>query len=311
VTHSGAVTLARKAMRRLQRARASDPLRRAAISLATAGIAALLSFHAVAQTSPPPPAVPDEVAKAIDALGEKVKSLQSGNAAVAAAVKKIDATIDPLRDKRDADYLTRITADISAWLKSQPDGTSKAAAWMKIKDLWASAGSLRGAVEAIGSDATALAVDLAAPMSEADRASVLTTAKLKELGVALDKFVAERGPRIHIISARYGDLRSGASKSRQCDATAYFVGACEGKMSCPVPPSTGAAADTLEGKNVCGYEPAPLAPDGRSLAEVSYRCIYFGLRQYPDVVKQEASEPVSVMRLHPKDKLVCNVTVSG
>jgi hypothetical protein len=82
-------------------------------------------------------------------------------------------------------------------------------------------------------------------------------------------------------------------------------------MSCPVPPSTTVAADPLDGKTVCGFEPAPLAPDGRSLAEVSYRCIYFGLRQYPDVVKQEASGPVSVMRLHPKDKLVCNVTVSG
>jgi hypothetical protein len=297
---------ARKSMRP-QQAGADGLSRPVVVGLAATGIAVVLSFHAVAQT--PPPAVPDEVAKAIDALGDKVKSLQSGNAAVAAAEKKIDTTIDPLRDKKDPDYLARITADITAWLKSQPDVAGKAAAWTKIKDLWAVAGGLRAPVDAVVSDAAALAADLAAPMSDADRATVPATAKLKELGVALDKFVAERGPRIHIISARYGDLKS-TNKSRQCDATAYFVGACEGKATCPLPQGSPATTDALDGKTVCGYEPAPLAPDGRSLAEVSYKCIYFGLRQYPDVVKQEANDPV-VIRLHTKDKLVCNVTVSG
>lgn len=288
--------------------RTNGRLRAAAIGAAAAGAVIALSFHAAAQ-NPSPPAVPDDVAKAIDALGDKVKSLQSGNAAVAAAIKKFDTTVDQLRDKKDPDYLARITADISAWLKSQSDAAGKAAAWTKIKDLWAAAGSVRAPVDAVTLDAAALAADISAPMSDADKATVVATAKLKEIGLALDKFVAERGLKIHIISARYGDLKS-ANKSRQCDATAYFVGACENKASCPMPQGTPATTDTLDGKTVCGYEPAPLAPDGRSLAEVSYKCIYFGLRPYPDVVKQEAKDPVEI-RLHAKDKLVCNVGVSG
>jgi len=248
---------------------------------------------------------PDDVAKAINDLGDKIKGLQGGNAAVAAAVKKLDAVLQPLRDAKDPDYIKRITGDLTSWLTGLKDDDAKKAAWAQIAPLWAAANGVRdkSLADAITSVVSTLTADLDKPLSDGDKTAIVD--KLGPLGVKLDALVKDRGRKVHIISARYGDIGH-RSNGKWCDATAYFVGACEGKTSCPNSVVANAAPDPLDGAHLCGYEPAPLAGDGVSYAEVKYKCIYFGMRDLDTIKRQEQTNGPPIV-LHPKDRIVCNI----
>src|SRR5262249_53668814 len=100
----------------------------------------------------------------------------------------------------------------------------------------------------------------------------------------------------------YGDIRNGSDK-RVCDATAYFVSACEGKSSCPVASNATAIADTITGANVCGYEPEPLTPDDVNYAEVKYRCVNLDMRDISETAADKDSSRTA--KLSGKDKIVC------
>ena len=246
----------------------------------------------------PPPTAPDDVTKNITSLAAEIKGLKSGNKAVTTAVKSLDAALVPLRDPQDPDYFKLIVPYLTNYLKKLDTDKRKADASADMNDLWAAINSVRGQspAAAIPSLANTLAADLEKPMGGADKAAVVKS--ITPLGLALDKFMSDRGRHIHIISARYGDIGNGSDK-RVCDATAYFVSACEGKSSCPVAPN----ATMITGANVCGYEPAPLEPDGVNYAEVKYRCISFDL---PDAAADgDSSKDSKTAKLYSKDKIVC------
>src|SRR5262249_46353685 len=108
--------------------------------------------------------------------------------------------------------------------------------------------------------------------TEQERDLISTNPALKALGKQLDTWVKDRGPRIHILKATYGDHRTG----RVCDASAYFLGQCEGKAICPTYGTDG--TNGINGQLLCGYEPAPLAREGANAAKVTYGCVSYSLR---------------------------------
>jgi hypothetical protein len=70
-------------------------------------------------------------------------------------------------------------------------------------------------------------------------------------------------PRIHVLSATYGDLRPGAPKWRTCDATATLTSTCERLRTCPIPAPA----------NLCGFDPAAPASDAIKGLTVTYQCV--------------------------------------
>lgn len=261
-----------------------------------------LGFQAKGET---PPVAPEGVTKSINNLATEIKGLQSGNKAVTTAIKSLDAAITPLRDPQDPDYVKLIVPYLANYLNKLDTDKSKADAWANLSGLWAAINSVRdkSLPAAISSLANTLAADLDKPMSETDKIAVVKS--IAPLGLALDKFLSDRGRHIHIISARYGDIRNSSDK-RVCDATAYFVSACEGKSSCPVAPNATMVTDAITGANVCGYEPEPLAPDGVNYAEVKYRCINFDMHNISDVASdKDSSKDARTAKLSNKDKIVC------
>ncbi len=247
-------------------------------------------------------AAPEGVTKDIDNLATEIKGLQSGDKAVTTAIKSLDAAIVRLRDPQDPDYFKLIVPYLTNYLNKLDTDKSKADAWANMSGLWAAINSVRdkSSAAAIPSLANTLAADLDKPMNAAEKAAVVKS--ITPLGLALDKFLSDRGRHIHIISARYGDIKNGGDK-RVCDATAYFISACEGKSSCPVAPNATTFTDTITGANACGYEPEPLAPDGVNYAEVKYRCINFDISDA--AADRDPSKDFRTAKLSGKDKIVC------
>jgi hypothetical protein len=81
-------------------------------------------------------------------------------------------------------------------------------------------------------------------------------------------------PRIHIISAVYGDLRRGASASRSCDASRTIREHCQGRLLCSVTSSSDGPRNQT---NLCGFDPIPLARPENQRIEIRYAC-YRGRR---------------------------------
>ena len=254
----------------------------------------------------PAAAVPEDVTKAIAALEKALKGVPAGSDGSTASVKAVDAMLASVRNKNDPDYIKMITDDLKSHIDGLKDDKSKAAAWTALKDLWTSINGVReksadGIVALIGVLNTDLGQN-GQNLTDMDKDKITASANLPALGKNLDQIVSSRGQKIHIISAQYGDIRS-RYLNRKCDAKAYFVGACEGKATCP------GTSDTLDGSNVCGYEPAPLAADGVSYARVVYKCIFVGMRGFGEIQKTESfgGTPIS---LHKKDKIVCQLPQS-
>jgi hypothetical protein len=99
------------------------------------------------------------------------------------------------------------------------------------------------------------------PLKNADEVQKALADLAKKIGDAVTPIV----PRIHIIKAKYGDLRPQVSASRRCDATAGMIHQCERMKNCTPP----AAISDLCG----GRDPAPRAPDSTKVVRVSYQCI--------------------------------------
>jgi len=195
--------------------------------------------------------------------------------------------------------VTRAINDLKQALSALSVGSDERAASVSATD--AMLAQLRGkSADDIVALIGLLSTDLRQNLTDMDKDKISTS--LSDLGKQLDAIVAARGHKIHIISAQYGDIR-GRSSNRKCDATAYFVGACEGRASCPVAPPNG-TADSIDGPTVCGYEPAPLAADGVSFAQVTYKCIYVGFRDFAKIQATE-SHGGRTINLHKKDKIVC------
>ncbi len=249
----------------------------------------------------PQPVAPDGITRDINNLATEIKGLQSGNKAVTTAIKGLDTAIMPLRDSQDPDYFKLIVPYLTNYLNKLDSDKSKADAWSNMNDLWAAINRVRdkSLTTAIPKLADTLAADLDKPMSEAEKSAIVKG--VTPLGLALERFLSDRGRHIHIISARYGDIRN-ASDKRVCDATAYFVSACEGKSSCPVAPNATTIADTITGANICGYEPEP-APDSVNYAEVKYRCVNLDMRDVSETAADKDSSRTA--KLYGKDKIVC------
>ncbi|MFN3170705.1 MAG: hypothetical protein ACE37E_08430 [Hyphomicrobiales bacterium] len=81
-------------------------------------------------------------------------------------------------------------------------------------------------------------------------------------------------PRIHIISAVYGDLRRGASASRSCDASRTIREHCQSRLLCSVTSSSDGPRNQT---NLCGFDPIPLARPENQRIEIRYAC-YRGRR---------------------------------
>jgi hypothetical protein len=253
----------------------------------------------------PPPVAADGITRDINNLATEIKGLQSGNKAVTTAIKGLDTAIMPLRDSQDPDYFKLIVPYLTNYLNKLDTDKSKADAWANMNDLWAAINRVRdkSLTTAIPTLANTLAADLDKPMSEPDKTSIVKG--VTPLGLALERFLSDRGRHIHIISARYGDIRNGGDK-RVCDATAYFVSACEGKSSCPVASKATPITDTINGANVCGYEPEPIEPDSVNYAEVKYRCVSFDMRDISEAAAgKESGNDARTAKLYGKDKIVC------
>jgi hypothetical protein len=155
---------------------------------------------------------------------------------------------------------------------------------------------------------------LAAPLSDAEKGAI--DKSLSGFGQTLDTYVKERSPRVHVVEAWYGDPSTG----RVCDATAAFKGACEAQRQCPPEPKSGTTPVlSIKGADLCGFEPAPLAPAGASSAIVYYRCAGFGLSTAHDIKDERVAskkrgrkklekrlpdEPLRAV-LRGKQKIVC------
>lgn len=87
---------------------------------------------------------------------------------------------------------------------------------------------------------------------------------LKTLRQQIDKFTVLLLPRVHVYYAYYGDIRSAASSSRICDATAAVRKACEAELSCTLP-------DNFT-TSLCGYDPAPFIDNRDRGAFIAYDC---------------------------------------
>ena len=71
------------------------------------------------------------------------------------------------------------------------------------------------------------------------------------------------GPRVHVVSARYGDIRADAAEGRTCDATAAVVKSCERTSNCTIE----------EPSSVCGYDPVPFAEARHKALVITYSCV--------------------------------------
>ena len=82
----------------------------------------------------------------------------------------------------------------------------------------------------------------------------------QEIGTVLDPSVE---PKIHIVTATFGDVRKGAEATKQCDATPTLVNLCERDDECKM-----RTAEVL-----CGYDPAPFTATRHKSLTVKYSCV--------------------------------------
>lgn len=112
-----------------------------------------------------------------------------------------------------------------------------------------------------------------------ERQTLAAHKKAKDLETTLYEMV-KGAARVRVHSATYGDHRT----RRTCVATAYFKGRCAGESKCP--PDT----ENITGARLCGFEPAPMADEGVSVAKVNYSC---------------GSTPQAPIELRGNGKIVC------
>jgi hypothetical protein len=162
-------------------------------------------------------------------------------------------------------------AAVDQWIAGLSDA-QKADARTKLKPLLDATDQLRDASDSDRAKRLMVAVVTVLRNGKFSAAELDALAKdqsIKDIGSELDKLLKSPVPGIHIVSATYGNHRTG----RTCDATAFFRGHCEGKATkCPED------AATIDGATLCGFEPAPLAAPGRNSAHVRYQCLSFRLR---------------------------------
>lgn len=240
----------------------------------------------------------DEVKKAIDELGSKLRTLAGDSVKLNEAMRTLDATTAPLRNRTDPQYIDQIIADLTAWIAGLPDA-QKPAARTKLRVLIDATDALRDATDA--ERASRLIVALVRTMKEgrfnkADLDAIAQVPQLKEVGPTL-AVVLKTKLTVNIIAATYGDH----STRRVCDARAYFFGRCEGHAKCP-----DEANAVIDGQTMCGYEPAPMAAPGKNAARVTYQCVDFAGRQPGDITCNDRS-CMKTVDLRGKGQILCSL----
>jgi hypothetical protein len=86
---------------------------------------------------------------------------------------------------------------------------------------------------------------------------------LVELSSKITSAVTPLVPRIHILQARYGDLRKRPPNSRVCNAAASMSTQCERATNCLIPAST----------DLCGFDPMAQANEADKGLLVWYQCV--------------------------------------
>lgn len=247
--------------------------------------------RAYAQDSLPP-----DVTKAIDDLGTKLNDLAKDKTKFDAAIRSLDTKINAIRNKSDPTYVNAIITDLNQWIAGLSDG-QKADARTRLSTLIASIDQLRDPNSFESAKrllAAVVNVLKAGKFSQNELAALAQDPSIKEIGAELDKLLKEQKPGIHIISATYGNHRTGQT----CNALAYFRGRCEGKTNCPDDNAT------VDGTTVCGYEPAPLASPSSNAARVVYECLSFRLRPLDPPRCTQATCPKPV-ELRGKGQIIC------
>jgi len=93
--------------------------------------------------------------------------------------------------------------------------------------------------------------------------STIVRAALTDLSKKISDAGTVSVPRIHVLGATYGDLRTGAPKWRTCDSTTAMISSCERTRGCNIPTPG----------NLCGFDPAAAASDAIEGVAVTYQCV--------------------------------------
>ena len=121
--------------------------------------------------------------------------------------------------------------------------------------------------EASGAQVVALQ-SLLTVLSHDDKEDLIAAKEdeLRNLAITLDNVLGFADPRLVIVSARFGDFRPGVSSSRTCNATAQVRSKCVGKNTCDL------ESVFPDVTSLCGFNPAPTAPEGATTLRVAYGC---------------------------------------
>ncbi|EAQ46902.1 hypothetical protein MED193_16954 [Roseobacter sp. MED193] len=155
----------------------------------------------------------------------------------------------------------------------------------------------RKPAEAAGAQIDALEGTLTELNDEANENLVTAKGdKLRSLAVKIDKVLGTADPRLVIVSARFGDFRPGVDIGRTCNATAQVRSKCTGKNSCVL------EAEFSDADKLCGYNPAPTAPEGALTLRASYGCEaatraeWLALMAYPGTLSDDRAP---TQRIYP------------